>query len=369
MFRNRIVVVIPNGIIPLRLPGIGADVRRVWRIDFGHCLSVLALRVRSIASGRSRIVAPRALLYRHRCQSLIKPAIRRCNVTACSAVRNRYCVESFVTIPRGCEICTAAQLPSDRRRMQDGCNNEPPKATKGRRMSAKSRENSSKRSIGKSSAAAAKGAAQASLSVATEKADSNSATRASKRVGKAAKRMTAPKASAPAKAIDKASKKKVTAVASPKLVLEGKKAPNFRLPRDGGKTVSLADYAGQKLVIYFYPRAGTPGCTREAMDFTRLSADFSAAETAVLGVSADPLKAQDAFRDKYKLKTPLLSDESHSMLDSYGAWGEKSMYGKTFEGVLRTTVLIDREGKIVRIWRNVKVDGHADAVLEAARGT
>jgi len=148
---------------------------------------------------------------------------------------------------------------------------------------------------------------------------------------------------------------------------EGAKAPAFRLPRDGGETVSLADYAGKKLVLFFYPRADTPGCTKEAIDFTRLASAFAESQTAVLGVSADPPKAQEAFRDKHELSTPLVSDESHEMLEAYGVWGEKSMYGRTFQGILRTTVLIGANGRIARIWRNVKVDGHADEVLAAVR--
>jgi peroxiredoxin Q/BCP len=148
---------------------------------------------------------------------------------------------------------------------------------------------------------------------------------------------------------------------------EGQKAPAFRLLRDGGSAASLSDYAGRKLVLFFYPRADTPGCTREAIDFTRLADAFAAAGTEVLGISADPLKAQEKFRDKHSLGVPLLSDEAHEMLEAYGAWGEKSMYGKTFLGILRTTVLIGSDGKVARIWRNVRVDGHAEAVLEAAR--
>jgi len=148
---------------------------------------------------------------------------------------------------------------------------------------------------------------------------------------------------------------------------EGAKAPAFRLPRDGGQTVSLADYPGKKLVLFFYPRADTPGCTKEAIDFTRLADAFAESQTAILGVSADPLKAQEAFRDKHQLSVPLASDEAHEMLESYGVWGEKSMYGRTFQGILRTTVLIGGDGRIAKIWRNVKVDGHADDVLAAAR--
>ncbi len=150
-------------------------------------------------------------------------------------------------------------------------------------------------------------------------------------------------------------------------VKEGFMAPAFRLPRDGGDSVSLSDFKGRKLVLFFYPRADTPGCTKEAIDFSRLSGAFAENGTAVLGVSADPLKAQEAFRDKHELVTPLVSDEQHEMLDAYGVWGEKSMYGRTFLGILRTTVLVGADGKIIRIWRNVKVDGHADEVLAAVR--
>ncbi|MGL4264339.1 MAG: peroxiredoxin [Afipia sp.] len=148
---------------------------------------------------------------------------------------------------------------------------------------------------------------------------------------------------------------------------EGQFAPAFSLPRDGGQSVSLADYAGRKLVIFFYPRADTPGCTLEAIAFSRLTDAFADARTAVLGVSADPIAAQEKFRDKHALTVPLVSDEKLGMLKAYGVWGEKSMYGKTFMGISRTTVLIESGGRIVRIWRNVKVDGHADEVLAAAR--
>jgi peroxiredoxin Q/BCP len=162
--------------------------------------------------------------------------------------------------------------------------------------------------------------------------------------------------------------KQAAAKAVVKAVLaEGAAAPAFRLPRDGGDSVSLSDFAGQKLVVFFYPRANTPGCTKEAIDFTRLKSDFAAAHTAVLGVSADPVKAQEAFRNKHQLAIPLISDERHEMLEAYGAWGEKSLYGRTFMGIIRTTVLIGADGRLARVWRNVRVDGHAEAVLEAAR--
>ena len=156
-------------------------------------------------------------------------------------------------------------------------------------------------------------------------------------------------------------------VAAHKGLAEGTKAPAFHLPRDGGTTVSLSDFAGQKLVLFFYPRADTPGCTKEAIDFTRLSAAFAESKTAVLGVSADPPKAQEAFRNKHQLSVPLASDEQHAMLEAYGVWGEKSMYGRTFLGISRTTVLIGADSRVLRIWRHVKVDGHADEVLAEAQ--
>ena len=146
----------------------------------------------------------------------------------------------------------------------------------------------------------------------------------------------------------------------------GGKAPPFSLARDGGGEVSLSDFTGRKLVLYFYPRADTPGCTREAIDFSRLAPEFTKANTAILGVSADPVRVQDSFKAKHDLTIPLASDETHAMLEAYGVWGEKSMYGKTYLGVSRVTMLIDTEGRIARVWPKVKVDGHAEEVLAAA---
>ena len=117
----------------------------------------------------------------------------------------------------------------------------------------------------------------------------------------------------------------------------GQKAPAFSLPRDGGGRISLKDFQGRKLVVYFFPRADTPGCTRESIDFSTLRADFQKAGTEILGVSADPVKAQEAFKKKHDLTVGLLSDETHDMLAAYGAWGKKSMYGKSFMGVIRST--------------------------------
>jgi thioredoxin-dependent peroxiredoxin len=146
----------------------------------------------------------------------------------------------------------------------------------------------------------------------------------------------------------------------------GAKAPNFRLLRDGGGTVALGDFKGKKLVLYFYPKADTPGCTTEAKAFSALQDAFERTNTAIIGISADTVKAQDTFKRKHKLTTPLASDESHAMLEAYGVWGEKSMYGRTFMGITRTTFLIGPDGHILRIWPKVKVDGHAQEVLAAA---
>jgi peroxiredoxin Q/BCP len=150
-------------------------------------------------------------------------------------------------------------------------------------------------------------------------------------------------------------------------LVPGAKAPDFTLPCDGKGRVSLVDFKGRKLVLYFYPRADTPGCTREAQAFSALARDFAAAGTAILGVSADPVAAQDAFKAKYALAIPLASDETHRMLEAYGVWGEKSMYGRTFMGVSRATFLIDGAARIARIWPKVKVEGHAEEVLQVAK--
>jgi len=147
----------------------------------------------------------------------------------------------------------------------------------------------------------------------------------------------------------------------------GAKAPEFTLPRDGGGTVSLVDFAGRTLVLYFYPRADTWGCTKEAIDFSRLKSAFSKAGAEVLGVSADPIPAQDKFKVKHKLTIALASDEKHRMLEAYGVWQEKSMYGRKFMGIARTTFLIDADQRIVRVWPKVSVSGHAEEVLAAAK--
>jgi thioredoxin-dependent peroxiredoxin len=153
----------------------------------------------------------------------------------------------------------------------------------------------------------------------------------------------------------------------PSEIRPGAKAPSFALPRDGGGTISLADFAGRKLVLYFYPRADTPGCTKEAIDFSRLKTAFAKAGTEILGVSADPVPAQDKFKAKHKLGFALASDQTHKMLEAYGVWQEKSMYGRKFLGVVRATFLIGPDQRIVQVWPKVSVAGHAEAVLAAAK--
>jgi thioredoxin-dependent peroxiredoxin len=231
-------------------------------------------------------------------------------------------------------------------------------------MSKKTRKKSPKTT---DKSAAAKSASVRSPKAANARAAKSGGTKAAKakKTARPSRKQASGKASQTA-----ASKplKQAAAKAAVKAVLaEGAAAPAFRLPRDGGDSVSLSDFAGQKLVVFFYPRANTPGCTKEAIDFTRLKSDFAATGTSVLGVSADPVKAQEAFRNKHQLDVPLISDERHEMLEAYGAWGEKSLYGRTFMGIIRTTVLIGADGRLARVWRNVRGDGHAEVVLEAAR--
>ena len=151
-------------------------------------------------------------------------------------------------------------------------------------------------------------------------------------------------------------------------IQEGDKAPGFSLPRDGGEIVSLADYAGKKLVIYFYPKDSTPGCTTEAIEFTNAKAAFEAAGTEIVGVSRDSLKRHENFITKQDLKIALLSDEDGKMTDDYGVWVEKKNYGRTYMGIERSTFLVDESGKVEQIWRKVRVKGHVDAVLAAVIG-
>ena len=154
---------------------------------------------------------------------------------------------------------------------------------------------------------------------------------------------------------------------APATLTVGAKAPKFKLAIDDGGMVSLGDFTGKKLVIFFYPRADTPGCTKESIDFSKHKSAFARANTAVLGVSADPVKAQSKFKQKHDLTVPLGSDETTEMLAAYGAWGEKSLYGRKFMGVIRSTVLIGGDGRIAQVWPKVKVEGHAEEVLAAAK--
>jgi peroxiredoxin Q/BCP len=147
----------------------------------------------------------------------------------------------------------------------------------------------------------------------------------------------------------------------------GTRAPAFEMPADNGTTVSLESLKGQPAVLYFYPKADTPGCTNEAKDFTALADDYAGLSTIVIGVSKDPVKKLDKFKSKYDLKVRLASDETSGVTEAFGFWVEKSMYGKTYMGIERATVLIDRDGMVRRIWRKVSVKGHAAEVLEAVR--
>lgn len=148
----------------------------------------------------------------------------------------------------------------------------------------------------------------------------------------------------------------------------GDSAPAISLPRDGGDIVNLSDYAGKNVVLYFYPRDDTSGCTKEAIGFTENLDAFAALDTVVIGVSKDPVKKHDKFIAKHGLKVILLSDEEGDVCERYGIWVEKSMYGKTYMGIERATFLIDTNGKIAQIWNKVRVPGHVDAVLDAVRG-
>jgi peroxiredoxin Q/BCP len=148
---------------------------------------------------------------------------------------------------------------------------------------------------------------------------------------------------------------------------EGDVAPDVALAGRGGETVRLGDFKGQKLVVYFYPKDDTSGCTREAQDFTQLAAEFEAVGTWVIGVSKDSPESHAKFSDKYELKVRLLSDTDGAACEAFGTWVEKSMYGRKYMGIERATFLIDRDGVVKRTWRKVKVPGHAQQVLDAAR--
>ena len=151
------------------------------------------------------------------------------------------------------------------------------------------------------------------------------------------------------------------------LLSPGDKAPDFTLPTDGGGSIALKKLKGKNVVLYFYPKDDTSGCTKEAIAFNGLKAKFAKANTEIIGISADSVASHDKFKAKYDLGFTLASDEKKDMLAAYGVWVEKSMYGRKYMGIERTTFLIDEKGKVREIWRKVKVPGHAEAVLDAAK--
>jgi len=148
---------------------------------------------------------------------------------------------------------------------------------------------------------------------------------------------------------------------------EGDMAPPFKLPDDSGGEVALASFKGKKLILYFYPKADTTGCTKEANEFNAILTDLDETNAAVVAVSPDSVNALAKFKTKYGLAFALLGDETHGMLEAYGVWTRKSMYGRSFMGVERSTFLIGKDGRIAKLWRKVRVDGHATEVLAAAR--
>ncbi len=152
------------------------------------------------------------------------------------------------------------------------------------------------------------------------------------------------------------------------ILQHGEMAPNFTLPRDGGGEVTLSQFKGKRLVLFAYPKDDTSGCTAEALAFNALKAEFTKAGAEIVGISPDSVKSHDKYKAKHALDLILASDETKATLEAYGVWVEKSMYGRKYMGVERTTFLIDGAGKITQIWRKVKVPGHAEAVLAAVQG-
>lgn len=148
----------------------------------------------------------------------------------------------------------------------------------------------------------------------------------------------------------------------------GSNAPGFNLPTDSGENLSLSEFFDKKnVVLYFYPKDDTPGCTMEAKDFRDKIDDFSSLNTVIIGVSKDSITCHSNFKAKYSLPFYLVSDENAEILKKYGVWVEKSMFGKKYMGIERTTFLIDKQGKVAKVWKNVKVSGHVDEVLEAVK--
>jgi thioredoxin-dependent peroxiredoxin len=155
--------------------------------------------------------------------------------------------------------------------------------------------------------------------------------------------------------------------AVPAMLSEGDAAPGFKLPRDGGEMVELGQFRGKPVVVYFYPKDDTSGCTLQAVGFSEQIAAFREAGAEVIGISPDSIKSHDKFKKKHELKVLLLADEEKSAIEAYGVWAEKKMYGRSYMGVDRSTFLIGKDGKVKRIWRGVKVPGHVDEVLAAVK--
>ncbi|EYF01968.1 thioredoxin-dependent thiol peroxidase [Chondromyces apiculatus] len=153
------------------------------------------------------------------------------------------------------------------------------------------------------------------------------------------------------------------------MLKEGDRAPGFALQSDAGKTVKLEDFKGRKLVMFFYPKDNTPGCTREAIGFSEALGQFAKAGADVVGISRDSVKIHGNFREKQGLKVALLSDPDRTVHTAYGVWGEKTMYGKKVEGTIRSTFVLDGQGKVVKVFSPVKVDGHVEEVLAAVRAS
>jgi peroxiredoxin Q/BCP len=151
------------------------------------------------------------------------------------------------------------------------------------------------------------------------------------------------------------------------MVKDGGMAPDFELQLNDGKSLRLSSLKGRPVVVYFYPKDDTPGCTTEAKDFSCLLPEFAKAGVEVIGISPDGIASHQKFREKHALEVQLASDPETKVAQAYGAWGEKTNYGKTYMGIIRSTFLVDRTGKVARTWRNVKVQGHAEAVLQAAK--
>ncbi len=148
----------------------------------------------------------------------------------------------------------------------------------------------------------------------------------------------------------------------------GSKAPDFTLEGNGGASIALSSFKGRKVVLFFYPKDMTPGCTTEARDFSAMADDFAAAGAVVIGLSKDSVARHDKFVAKHGLKIPLASDEAGKTLENYGVWVEKKLYGRTYMGIQRSTCLIDGDGMVARVWPKVRVKGHADEVLQAVKG-